>query len=158
MSLLIVHQQQPTPDTCTCTSIAMICGMPAGEVIRRFHEGYMTRMFGFGRILDDLGIPYRAYQSDEDHVIDDAGAYLLTVPSLNIPGFLHHLVVEMDEEGEWVVLDPVIGREGKRFYTASLPRSEAELMLAGYQIDAFVSIDYLRDAYSYRYKANGEAA
>jgi len=158
MSLFITHQQQPTADTCTCTSIAMICGMPAGEVIRRFHDDYLARMFGFGSILDDLCIPYRAYQSDEDHVIDEPGAYLLTVPSLNIPGFLHHLVVEMDEDDEWVVLDPVMGREGKRYYKASPPRSESELMLAGYQIDAFIDIEYLRNAYGYRYQADEDAA
>ena len=52
--------------------------------------------------------------------------------------------------------DPVMGREGKKYYSAVEPRHELEVKLSSFAIDAYVSRDYLCKAYAYR--LNGEAA
>jgi len=56
--------------------------------------------------------------------IEPESVYIVVVPSLNKRAVQHYIIVDTREEslesGEWgKVYDPVTGREGKEFYTAS---------------------------------------
>ena len=55
------------------------------------------------------------------------GVYLLCVPSLNISGVNHEIVVEM-KDGICMVYDPNAGKEGKKSYTANELKSWSEMI------------------------------
>ncbi|WP_202974596.1 hypothetical protein [Pseudomonas abyssi] len=147
--MVIKHQQQPCPVSCTSACIAMLSNTPVADVVTRFHDDYRASKIGFGHMLRELGVPYKAFMTDGMDAIEPAGAYLLTVPSLNLVAQNHSVVLEITEDWDWWIHDPVKGREGKRYYTANVVQCEAEQMLSsGYSIEAFVSMDDLRRIYA----------
>jgi hypothetical protein len=48
---------------------------------------------------------------------------MITVPSLNIPGGLHNIVVVTTIDKELLVFDPQKGRDGKKFYNQDTLKS-----------------------------------
>ena len=147
--MIIKTQQQPCPVSCTSTSVAMLASLPAAEVIERFHADYRSGAIGFGGMLKSLNVPYQAFMSDDDSAcLDEPGAYLLTVPSLNLDAQNHNVVLEMHDDGDWYMHDPCRGREGKRYYVNTAPQNDLEITLSsGYSIDAFVSMQDLLEIY-----------
>jgi hypothetical protein len=74
--------------------------------------------------------------------MDQVGAYLVTVPSLNITGGTHQIVIEITED-DYHVIDPVQGRAGRRYYTArGRALGDLEHELASFTLDAFVPVEY----------------
>ena len=69
------------------------------------------------------------------------------MPSLNITGSNHQMVIEMTED-DYYLLDPVKGRAGRRYYVKRGEVSaDLEHELCGYIVDAFIPLDYLRSRY-----------
>lgn len=106
-------QQQPTPRTCAHTCLAMVTGASVEDLIERFGD----RPLGFPEeacVLIEHGIfPVNATGSPHEFALE--GVYLVSTPSLNLPGKLHMVVVEASPEG-YVVHDPNTGREGVEAY------------------------------------------
>lgn len=105
--------QQPTPRTCCHTCLAMVTGEPVEALIERFGD----RPLGFAEeacVLIEHGIfPVDATGSPHEFALE--GVYLVSAPSLNLPGKLHMVVVEASVEG-YIVHDPNTGREGVKAY------------------------------------------
>lgn len=105
--------QQPTPRTCCHTCLAMVTGEPVEALIERFGD----RPLGFAEeacVLIEHGIfPVDATGSPHEFALE--GVYLVSAPSLNLPGKLHMVVVEASVEG-YIVHDPNAGREGVKAY------------------------------------------
>jgi hypothetical protein len=90
----------------------MIAGIPVSEVIAKYggegkdHYQIMDMLCGysihFASIVPSVILPINT-------------AYMVTVPSLNIKGALHEMVVTWSEDG-LRVYDPIDGRENKLAY------------------------------------------
>lgn len=99
-SVVLVHQTQPTPYTCTHTCLAMVLGRPVEEIMREVKlDGMNTR---------DLLCALERY--NVMHALTMFGALwsgwqLVTVPSLNVRGGTHKVLVHW-EDGKYRVLDP----------------------------------------------------
>lgn len=100
-SIPLIHQFQPTPYTCVHTCLAMLLGKPVAEVI------------------EEIGLPHGLNQHDllnslEKYDVMHAmtlfgalwtGWQFATVPSLNVRGGMHKVLVHW-EAGKYRVLDP----------------------------------------------------
>lgn len=142
--MIIKHQMQPCPVSCVTTCMAMIANIPVVEMIDRFHLEYRDGELSNGDMLRALGIEFRDFRSSDRKSIDEDGVYLLGVPSLNIKGGMHQILIEM-ADGEWSVFDPNEGKEGKVYYTAD---AGAELPafffgVGGYTVEALIDRDFL---------------
>lgn len=112
----LIHQQQPTGNTCMVTCAAMLVGMPVAEAVERYHEQmYNGHQTWYDDILEEHDIPFTFGHPKYPRLIT-GHVYCVTAPSLN-EDCSHALIV--DKRGrEMVVLDPNRGREGKLFYGA----------------------------------------
>lgn len=143
MKPVIEHQMQPCPVSCMATSLAMICGKPAAEIIQSLHERYRQGNTSLRSMLEELHVPFRSFDSCDNNCLEFIGAYLVGVPSLNIQGGTHEIVIEVTED-DYFVFDPVKGRDGKLFYEKR-GYSDADLAveLGGFNIDAFIDRRWL---------------
>lgn len=135
---LISIQTQPCPVSCVATCFAMVAGIPASIMAEKFHARYRNDEISIGDILRELEIPFSDYPSSDRNSFRDEGVYLVSVPSLNIRGGMHQIVIEMTSEGLWSVFDPNYDRCDRLFYVASDDevREPAVRFSGGYSIDA----------------------
>jgi len=113
----VEHVQQPTAHTCVHACLAMVTGLPVEHYIERFGDdgtglGYTETTLGLieSKVLQTpipLGAP---------HPFPLYGAYVISAPSLNLPGRMHSLVVTSDRETGYKIYDPNRGRKGKKHY------------------------------------------
>lgn len=112
--MFITHQKQPYSTCCVQTCLAMLLDEPVEDVIAMLgtKEGLST--FETYQALNRFKFVWNALVLPE--LIFD-GLYLLTVPSLNLQGRNHCILVERSDV--ITVYDPNEGKEGKLFYTSS---------------------------------------
>ena len=66
---------------------------------------------------DYEGVPRKDWdRTDKDNQAPPGGLYMLVVPSLNIKGGAHYIVLDYRDENYPKIYDPNKGREGKEFY------------------------------------------
>lgn len=114
---MITHQTQPSDDTCASACIAMILGIPVEEVIEEFHEDFFNRDINVSEYLTMKGVRNKQLLALNDDIYTGR-IYLLTVPSLNFPGLMHYMLMEV-HENYYTLHDPNWGREGKKHYIPS---------------------------------------
>lgn len=118
---MIKHQMQPTHNSCVSTCLAMLAGRDAEEIVAEFHDRYWKYPFSIISIMEELDIvavPCSVIGS----TVYWGQLYLFNMPSLNIQGGTHQIIVDMRESGTGKVFDPVLGRVGddgelRNFYT-----------------------------------------
>lgn len=144
MNQIIKHQMQPCPVSCVATSIAMICGKPAQEVIDCYHAKYREHGMTLRQILEDLGVEYTAFYSVDNPSLCDEGVYLCTAPSINIEAGTHQILIEITDDN-YFVIDPVMGREGRKYFVRRGDKGSQDLSveLGGFIVDAFISRAWL---------------
>lgn len=131
------HQTQPCPYSCVCTSIAILAGVPAAEVVAKYHQGYRDGTVTVRQMLDDFGMKFVTFDSLDGGDLSEEGAYLVTVPSLNFTAGNHQIVIAVTED-DYYVIDPVKGLEERRYYVKrGAVSGEWECELGGFTIDAF---------------------
>lgn len=120
----IKHQTQLTPTSCVPACMAMISGVDQQSIIDDLdrHHG------SCGSLHDEfcqwvrLGyLPQLVPWNSLRHGI----VMLATVPSLNIPGGMHRIVIDLRDV--LTVYDPNKGRDGRRFYTEDSLHSWSDL-------------------------------
>lgn len=149
MKPLIKHQTQPCTVSCVATCLAMLVDEPVQGLIDRFHERYRGGATSMGQLLKELEIPVKSFDSLSLPQLEDEGAYLVSVPSLNIRGGMHQIIIEVTDEN-YHVFDPVMGFGGKLFYGRrgeTFP-VEGEVELGGFVVDGLIAREWLegRDA------------
>ena len=101
-SQILQHQFQPTPTTCVQTCLAMVLGRPAEEIIEEIgHPGGLPQR----QLLESLD----RYDIHYAQTLDGAlwpGWQFAAVPSLNIRGGMHEVLVHLDDHNRMRVLDP----------------------------------------------------
>lgn len=128
--------QQPTGDSCTSACLSMLTGIPIDEVIEKFHSDWKAKKSNPAVWLNQNGFNYEVNHNPFCHTAEWGSVYLLTVPSLNIVGGLHHIVMDLRSDTE-VILDPNYGKVGKKYYTGWSVKSESLLAvkLSAFLID-----------------------
>lgn len=136
---IVEHQTQPCPTSCVTTCMAMIAGCPVG-VLMGMHDEYHATDLSIRQVLDRLGIPFRSFDSADRVSLGDEGVFLVSVPSLNIQGGMHQVVIEMLDDGDWRVYDPNQGRGDRLYYTSLVETGDdkAFILAGGYGIDAAI--------------------
>lgn len=136
---MIQHQTQPTFNTCMSTCVAMIAGQPVNEVVERWHQAFHDKADWLDDALDYYKIPY-FYGSQRKGALHEGFIYFLTVPSLNIQGGLHQILVSLTADRGIEVFDPVKGRDGSKYYVYPNPQNDDEVRLHSWCIDLSVPV------------------
>lgn len=110
---MITLQTQPTPTSCVQTCLAMILGVPALDVLAAYPQpmGVIELLVA----LSDCGVLFNAVSAGP---LWFEPCYTLGVPSLNFPGGMHQIIVDIsrrNENRDWV-FDPNSGREDVKTY------------------------------------------
>ncbi|EPK0710199.1 hypothetical protein [Enterobacter hormaechei] len=136
---MLQHQQQPTFNTCMATCVAMVAGQPVDEVVSRWHQAFHDKTDWLDDALDYYKIPY-FYGSQRKAELLHGFIYFLTVPSLNITGGLHQILISLTAERGIEVFDPAKGRPGAKSYVYGDPKSEDEVSLISWCIDLSIPV------------------
>lgn len=139
MNTMLRHQTQPTYNTCMATCVAMVAGKHVDEVVARWHESFHAKTEWLDDALDYYKIPY-FYGCQRRAELLFGFVYFLTVPSLNITGGLHQILVALTNERGIEVFDPVKGRPGAKNYVYGKPTSANEVSLISWCVDLSVPI------------------
>jgi len=121
----IKHQQQRRNDDCSIACVRMIAdgyGISENKVeqaINIIHPEFDNNYQGTSSdeicfIFHLLGIRYIAYKTP---IMAADRLYIITVPSLNIAGLNHSIIVQAFSSENIVVFDPAEGRDSKKLYT-----------------------------------------
>lgn len=131
--------QQKDDKSCTSACLSMLTGIPYDAVFETFSEGWHEHNYTPDKFLDDHGVTYVLNSSPYNTTLWHGGVYLLTVPSLNYDGALHHIIADYREE-ELKILDPNQGREGYRHYVAHEPNNPSEVFIKFWLLDMKVNV------------------
>lgn len=126
---------QPTKYSCVTTCLAMLLGEESpDEVVAKFHNIYWQGKMSTLEIMGRLGIQYLKTKNDR---LQEGKTYLVTVPSLNIPGGSHQIIIQAPKIPSLVVFDPAKGRPGRKFYQSfHLPLEDNSEYLNSWTVDA----------------------
>lgn len=137
--------QQPTPDSCTSACLSMLTSVDVNEVVSLFHSDWKSLRSNPSEFLSNHGIRHSVNKDVFSHKVKWGYIYLLTVPSLNIEGGLHHIVLDLTGEFE-IVLDPNSGKEGKKYYTGwSCEVVGLQVELTSWMVDIEINGDVYRE-------------
>lgn len=136
---MIQHQQQPTKNTCMSACLAMVAGQPVSDVVAMWHDKFHDKTDWLDDALDHYKIPY-FYGSQRKAELLYGFIYFLTVPSLNIEGGLHQILVALTAERGIEVFDPCMGRTGAKYYIYGNTPGENEVLLSSWCIDLSVPV------------------
>jgi hypothetical protein len=93
----------------------MALGEPVETRVEKSHAAYLSGVVTIPSMLDAAGVSYRRCLPDEK--LCPGFAYILKVPSLNLPGMNHFILFDMRAHlEEYTVFDPVAGKPGKIAY------------------------------------------
>ena len=103
MSAIITLQKQPTSVTCVQACLAMALDVPVSEVIERFGCDAMNQQTLI-HALSECGVVFNPLLFGTFIM---SGWYFAVVPSVNIRGGNHQVLIHYDwDNGDTMVLDP----------------------------------------------------
>ncbi len=150
MNLIIEHQTQLLNNSCVSACLAMVLGEPQQKIIDEFHSDYVAGEIHPSEYLIERGISLQPYTFGVDYPVDPnkLWVYFLTVPSLNVMGGLHQvlLIWRGGDDRVYELYDPAKGfttkkgkkgRQQRRFYTVG-PSGGVALPLKNYVVDFVV--------------------
>lgn len=106
-------QKQTLHNSCLSACVAMLTGRPVEEVTAQYHDLIWSGM-PITEVLRQEGVPFQELSLKANQVWFGR-VYLACVPSLNLPGSFHAIIIDARGD-EMEVLDPA--PEGKQQYTA----------------------------------------
>lgn len=98
----ITYQEQPTPNTCIQTCLAMCLNEPVKNIIERYGEYAMNQQGLIGALIKE-GVFFNQFVFGS---MVYNGWYFACVPSLNIKGGLHEILIHSGDNGDLFVFDP----------------------------------------------------
>ncbi len=130
------RQMQPTPKGCVSTCMAILLDIPAEEVIKEFHDNYMSGHRDVEWYLARHGVKV-SKMFTTDYSEKEGGLFLLSVPSLNIEAATHYVILDWRKKNGCVIFDPNNGKAGRKYYVCKWPKDlmENEYNLIGYSYD-----------------------
>lgn len=121
------------------TCVAMVAGQPVDEVVARWHQAFHDKTDWLDDALDYYKIPY-FYGSQRKCELLYGFIYFLTVPSLNIQGGLHQILMSLTAERGIEVFDPVMGRPGAKYYVYGEAQNDAQFGVISWCVDLSVPV------------------
>lgn len=108
---------QPTDNSCVSACLSMISGIDIDKIMEVFHDSYYNHETTIYAFLDLHNIPYLIPDAKlpEKNFLWGGHTYLLSVPSLNIEGGLHAILVQYDGD-KLFIFDPQKGNSDKKYY------------------------------------------
>lgn len=110
----INHVKQRRDDDCVLTCVEMVTGITVPEMELKYDFDYPTNIDSMIKIMCLNGF---ICVRQVDDIIYNERVYFLTVPSLNIAGQLHFII--LDTRNGFKLYDPNSGKDGKKFYDHS---------------------------------------
>lgn len=136
---MIQFQQQPTKTSCMSACVAMVSGQPVEDVVQRWHESFHDKTSWLDDALDFYKIPY-FYGSQRKGELLYGFVYFLTVPSLNIKGGLHQILMSLTADRGIEVFDPNKGRKGCMYYVWGGEQGGDQFVVTSWCIDLAVPV------------------
>lgn len=146
---LINLVRQPTGDTCTSACLAMITGIGVEDVINEFHQKWKDQESNPSEFLKVHGFEHEIHTDPFNNCVDWGYVYLVTVPSLNIEGGLHHIILDTSGDSE-MVYDPNNGKKDKRYYV-NWTRKDVkhnEVKLHAWIVDIKINPELISESYN----------
>lgn len=134
----IIHQSQPTMMSCIATCMAMLIKEDAVYVDQEFSNAYTEGSSDVPAYLGMFGIRCIPHLSAGMHDISAFKVYLATVPSLQLPGLFHQIIIDT-RFGQVSVYDPCKGIPNKQWYTFEVDRDKIDAF--AYPLRSYI-IDY----------------
>lgn len=120
MKIKMTQLTQPTKYSCVTTSLAVLLGLTSPDsVVEQYHPQFFDGSKDVYTIMDELNINYRRPQRSRRNTLKKNKTYLVSVPSLNIPGGMHQVVFQVTDNWNIIVFDPAEGRPGRKFYQST---------------------------------------
>ena len=144
---MIQFVQQPTHNTCTSACLSMITGIPVADVISDFHNDWVDgQKTNPSKFLLKHGFEHSQEKFVWNNNIYGGHVYLLTVPSLNIVGGMHHIIFDANQEIGKRVFDPIKGRPDKTYYVDWIGDEvdKNEVKLSSWVVDLEIEIDVIK--------------
>lgn len=135
---MIQFQQQPTENSCMSACVAMVSAQPVKDVVQRWHDAFHDRSEWIDDALDFYKIPY-FYGHPRNGELLYGFVYFLTVPSLNVKGGLHQVLMSLTADRKNIeVLDPNMGRDGCKYYVWGPEKAEDQATIISWTVDIAV--------------------
>lgn len=112
----ITHKTQLTVMSCIATCLAMLLDKDPKQVDDEFTTDYIRGFTDVSNYLYKHGIFAQPHITAGIHQIRPGRLYLATVPSLQLPGLFHQIIIDARFDGV-TVYDPCKGLEGKQYYS-----------------------------------------
>jgi len=101
----------------------MVLNRPIDEVTAEFHDDYLSGDLWIHEYLKRHGVEFQTMSLLDDP--ESGYVYIASVPSLNLKGHSHQIIIDTRvEENGAVLIDPQKGRGGKEWYVNLAPGSE----------------------------------
>lgn len=111
-TILVKHVKQPTAHTCVHACLAMVTGVPVPEYIERFGDQGLTYSNTAIALVESKLFPMPVPHGGP-HPFPVCGVYFISVPSLNLPGKMHSMVLQVEPNG-FEIYDPNEGKKDKK--------------------------------------------
>jgi len=123
----------------------MLTNQSADKIAGLYNDKYHAQEITERQILSMEGIPYSEFYPMNPQTVQLPGVYWVEVPSLNLPGINHVLLMEADGEFYWVH-DPQHGT-GKKYYSAQDPEDPLGFKLLSWTTLAHVPLSFIAEKY-----------
>lgn len=142
---------QPTSFTCTHACLAMVTRHDVYDIIARYGNRPLGWQSEVAFLVENYIFPLEVSGNKVADYFDLQGLYLASVPSLNLPGEMHRVVVFVDVSGPYL-MDPNRGREGVMCYEPlDVQAGRARVFDV-----AYLDMHVLQELKSHRYAASTE--
>jgi len=129
--------------SCVHACIAMVTGNSVKEMWERYPHP-MENTHQLVLLIERKILPIPTALAQLGVYFPSIGIYFMSVPSLNVPGALHCVVVKAEVD-RFTVYDPQAGREGKKFYPSDCLMSDSADPIKSYCEVFMLDFDVLRD-------------
>ena len=97
--------KQPTKHSCVHACLSMVTGIPVINILERFGERALDTHREL-TVLTEMGICPVPLPNSTEPLMTLGNVFFVTVPSLNLVGRNHAIVVETSNDGDVIVYDP----------------------------------------------------
>ena len=149
IAIKIQYVQQPTPHSCVHACLSMVTGLPVNDLIDRFSDSGLSSAIE-ATVLTEMGILPISLPITIATPFLNGNVFFLTVPSLNVLGNQHLVVVEADGDGDLIVYDPNKDKEDYSWYPPDALQPSIETIKAGKVLRGFSNITLLRPLSEHR--------
>lgn len=128
--------------SCVHACLSMVTGIPVEKLWERFPRP-MWQEDEIVVLVENKIFPVPAAAYGPQFL--RYGTYMMSVPSLNVEGALHCVLVVYNEEGAFLY-DPQSGREGKKYYPLRSLMSDYDgpIKVSGYAQVTFLDFEMLK--------------